>query len=89
MGNNKKTNIVPILLVFTLGMATFNQFDFEKFEFENPALSIVYIIGFATSIYLLVKKIKINQKNKIKPLIKYKNNSLNSSKHEHCSPQQL
>jgi hypothetical protein len=58
MGKNKKQNIIPILLVFTLGMATFNQFDFEKFEFEKPVLSIVYIIGFALSIYLLVKKDK-------------------------------
>lgn len=56
MKNNKKTNIIPILLVFILGTATFNQFNFEKFEFEKPALSIVYIIGFAISIYLLVKK---------------------------------
>ena len=58
MGKNKKQNIIPILLVFTLGMATFNQFEFEKFEFEKPVLSIVYIIGFALSIYLLVKKDK-------------------------------
>ena len=58
MGKNKKQNIIPILLVFTLGMATFNQFDFEKFEFEKPVLSSVYIIGFALSIYLLVKKDK-------------------------------
>jgi hypothetical protein len=58
MGNNKKQNIIPILLVFTLGMATFNQFDFEKIEFEKPVLSIVYIIGFVLSIYLLVKKDK-------------------------------
>ena len=58
MKKNKKQNIIPILLVFTLGMATFNQFDFEKFEFEKPVLSIVYIIGFALSIYLLVKKDK-------------------------------
>jgi hypothetical protein len=58
MGNNKKQNIIPILLVFTLGMATFNQFEFEKIEFEKPVLSIVYIIGFVLSIYLLVKKDK-------------------------------
>jgi hypothetical protein len=58
MGNNKKQNIIPILLVFTLGMATFNQFDFEKIEFEKPVLSSVYIIGFVLSIYLLVKKDK-------------------------------
>ena len=58
MGNNKKQNIIPILLVFTLGMATFNKFDFEKIEFEKPVLSIVYIIGFVLSIYLLVKKDK-------------------------------
>lgn len=58
MKKNKKQNIIPILLVFTLGMATFNQFDFEKIEFEKPVLSIVYIIGFVLSIYLLVKKDK-------------------------------
>jgi hypothetical protein len=58
MGNNKKQNTIPILLVFTLGMATFNQFEFEKIEFEKPVLSIVYIIGFVLSIYLLVKKDK-------------------------------
>jgi hypothetical protein len=58
MKNNKKTNIIPILLVFILGTATFNQFDFEKLEFEKPALSIVYIIGFVVSVYLLVKKDK-------------------------------
>jgi hypothetical protein len=58
MEKNKKQNIIPILLVFTLGMATFNQFDFEKIEFEKPVLSIVYIIGFVLSIYLLVKKDK-------------------------------
>jgi hypothetical protein len=58
MEKNKKQNIIPILLVFTLGMATFNQFEFEKIEFEKPVLSIVYIIGFVLSIYLLVKKDK-------------------------------
>ena len=58
MKNKKTPNFFLIVVAIILGQALFKQFDFENLKFENPALSVIYIIVFVVSIYLLVKKDK-------------------------------
>jgi hypothetical protein len=41
-----------------IGVALYKQFDFENLKFENTALSIVYMVGFAISIYAIIKSLK-------------------------------
>jgi hypothetical protein len=43
------------VLGFIIGVAMYKQFDFENLSIENPALTIVYAIGLAISIYAVVK----------------------------------
>jgi len=56
MKNKKTPNFFLVVIVLILGQAIYKQFDFENLRLEKPALSILYIIVFAFSIYLLVKK---------------------------------
>jgi len=58
MKNKKAPNFFLVIIAIILGQALFEQFDFGNLKFEKPALAIVYLIVFVTSIYLLVKKPK-------------------------------
>lgn len=58
MKNNKTSNFFLIIVASILGSALFKQFDFENLKFEKTALSILYLIVFAASIFLLVKNFK-------------------------------
>jgi len=58
MKNKKTPNFFLIVIALILGQGIYKQFDFENLKFENPALSIIYIIVFVFSIYFLVKKDK-------------------------------
>lgn len=56
---NKKTLSFPfIIIAIILGVVLFKQFDFKTLQFEKPALAVVYLIGFAISIYVLLKSSK-------------------------------
>lgn len=60
MDNKKGSSFVFIIVAIILGVSLFKQFDFEKLEFEKPALAILYIIVFVASIYFIIK----NARNK-------------------------
>lgn len=55
MENKKGSSFVFIIVAIILGVSLLKQFDFEKLEFEKPALAILYIIVFVASIYFIIK----------------------------------
>lgn len=58
MENKKVLSFTCTITAIILGVTLFKQFDFKNLKFENPALAIVYIIGFVISIYFLIKGYK-------------------------------
>jgi len=58
MENKKALSFVFTIVAIILGVTLFKKFDLEKFEFEKPALAIVYMIGFVISIYILIRNFK-------------------------------
>ncbi len=58
MKNKKGINSMAILFAIICGLSAFRQFDYSTLTFEKPILAVVYILGFAISIYLLVEKDK-------------------------------
>lgn len=52
---NKRTLSIPFLIIaIIIGVALFKQFDFQTLKFENWALAIVYMVGLAIAVYVLV-----------------------------------
>lgn len=52
---NKKGLSFPFLIIaIILGVILFKQFDFETLTFEQPAMAVVYFIGFAIAVYALI-----------------------------------
>ena len=51
-------NFFFVIIAIILGVALFNQFDFQDLKFEKPALAVVYIIVFIFSIGFMIKKSK-------------------------------
>tara|TARA_R110000782_G_scaffold36195_5_gene86248 strand:+ start:613 stop:795 length:183 start_codon:yes stop_codon:yes gene_type:complete len=49
-------NIISILLALIIGVALFRQIDFLNMTVEQPALSLVYLIGFLIAIGFMIKK---------------------------------
>ncbi|MCG6188097.1 hypothetical protein [Maribellus maritimus] len=58
MENKKGLSIVLLIPTIIIGVAIFQEFDFENLKFENPALAFVYFIGFALSIIFQFKNFK-------------------------------
>jgi hypothetical protein len=58
MKNSKALSFSLIITAVILGWTLFKKFDFETLKFEKPALAAVYILGFAVSLYLLIKNVK-------------------------------
>jgi ABC-type maltose transport system permease subunit len=56
--NKKGLSFVLMIPAIIIGVALYEQFDFENLKFEKPALAIVYIVGIALSIILQVKAFK-------------------------------
>ena len=55
MENNKAMSFTFTIAAIILGVTLYKQFDFENLKFEKTGLAIVYMIGFAISIYFLIK----------------------------------
>lgn len=51
-------NFFSVVVILILGGALIGQFDSENLSFENPALSIVYLIAFILAIGFMIKKPK-------------------------------
>jgi len=49
-------NFFSVVMILILGGALIREFDSESLSFENPALSIVYLIAFILSIGFMLKK---------------------------------
>jgi Ca2+/Na+ antiporter len=58
MENKKGLNFFFLIIAIILGSVLFKQFDFKTLTFEQPALAILYIVVFVTSIYFLIKDYK-------------------------------
>lgn len=58
MENKKGLSIVLLIPTIIIGVALFEEFDFENLKFEKPALAIVYFIGFALSVIFQLKDFK-------------------------------
>jgi ABC-type maltose transport system permease subunit len=56
--NKKGLSFVLMIPAIIIGVALYEQFDFENLKFEKPALAIVYIVGIALSIIFQVKAFK-------------------------------
>jgi predicted ferric reductase len=63
MENKKALSFTFTIVAIILGVTLFKQFDFENLRFKKTGIAIVYIIGFAISIYFLTKNYK-NQPKK-------------------------
>jgi hypothetical protein len=48
------------VIAVILGVTLFKQFDFVNLKFEKTGIAIVYMIGFAISVYVLIKNKKNN-----------------------------
>lgn len=55
MKNIKAPHFFFTIIAIIIGAALYQQFDFETFKFDKPALVIVYLIVFIFSIYGIVK----------------------------------
>lgn len=55
MDNKKVTVFFPIIIFFVTGSKLVQHFDFDRFQFEKPALDAVYGIAFVASLVVLVR----------------------------------
>ena len=58
MESKKGPSFVLIIVAIIVGGALYKQFDFEKLQFEKPALAIVYLIVFLASVYFIIKDLR-------------------------------
>jgi hypothetical protein len=58
MEQNKALIFAFRVIAVILGVTLFKQFDFVNLKFEKTRIAIVYMIGFATSVYVLIKNKK-------------------------------
>jgi len=55
MGKKKTVNPFFVIIAVIIGGALYKQFDYENLTFEKPALAIVYLVTFVTTMYFLIK----------------------------------
>ena len=55
MENNKAPVFTLTIVAIIVGIALFKQVDFKNFKVENVGLSIIYLITFIGSVYVLIK----------------------------------
>lgn len=55
MENNKAPVFTLTIVAIIVGVALFKQVDFKNFKVENVGLSIIYLITFVGSVYVLIK----------------------------------
>ena len=46
------------IVAIIVGAALYKQFDFDAMQFKNTALSIVYMVVFVFSVYVIIKNSK-------------------------------
>lgn len=55
MGSRKGLSIILLIPTIIIGVALWDNFDFENLRFEKPALALVYFVGFALSLFFQFK----------------------------------
>ncbi|KQC00885.1 hypothetical protein [Pedobacter sp. Hv1] len=63
MEKKKATSFVFWIVAIILGVTLYEQFDFQNFKFEKPALAVVYIIVFVACVFFIIKNARENKKN--------------------------
>jgi hypothetical protein len=58
MRNKIGFNLVFAMLAFPIGLALYNEFDFETFTFRKTVLGSIYLVTFIVCTYLTFKKEK-------------------------------
>ncbi len=58
MKNKIGFNLIFALLAFPIGLALFNEFDFQTFTFKKVGLGTIYLVTFIFLIFLTFKKKK-------------------------------
>ena len=51
-------NFFLVIITIIVGIALYDQFDFQDFKFENPALAVVYFVVIILCISFMIKKSK-------------------------------
>ncbi len=54
MENERSLNLPMLIIAIIIGSGLVDQFDPEELSFEKPALAVVYMIGLAIAVYVLV-----------------------------------
>ncbi len=55
----KRSLSFPFLIIaIIIGVTLYKQFDFQSLTFKKPAMAVVYFIGFAIAMYVLIKDFK-------------------------------
>lgn len=57
MEKKRASNFFWLVTAFILGKALYNQFDFETLKFDKVALSMLYLVVFATAVYFIVRNL--------------------------------
>jgi len=52
MDTNRASGTICAII---LGIAVYRQFDFDNFKFQNLGIGILYLIGFAISLFIVYK----------------------------------
>jgi len=60
----KAPHFIFTVIAVILGSSSYKQFDFETHEIENPALFVVYMIGFILSVYAIISDYRKQVKKK-------------------------
>ncbi len=55
MNKQKAPNFVLVIIAAIVGSGLYKQIDFQNFTVQKPALSAVYFIVFAASIFLIAR----------------------------------
>lgn len=56
MKDKKGINFIWVIIAVVIGSRLFKEFDFKNLKFANPALDVIYLLGFSISIYFILKK---------------------------------
>lgn len=62
MENKKGFSFTFIIVAIILGVTLYKSFDFKTMTFEHTGLAIVYMIGFAIAVFVLVRNYKSSRK---------------------------
>jgi len=55
MENKKGLSFPFTIIAIILGITLFKQFDFKNLTFKEPAMAVVYVIGFAIAVFGMFK----------------------------------